>query len=763
MTNAFGGFLHTSPLSNSTSSTSLPPDPHAGLASNCIRDYFGPVVQSVADALHARGPSTLQELVAYIRTHCLRDWNEERGRLVDRLNTSVNGSSKQKDTTEVHYHGGKVNMNKARGSESAGFVTNAAHVRASLLVLLHHSLIKVSGGGNKHPSLKDLENEIKQKPDPSSSQTHYTYTFLHEKARLLPRFPRYVEHAQTIIDENAAQLVECLLFNGRMRGEDAILAAWEVAKSNLQSDNSDDDEDEEEENEDDKNDVSEKSEKALNDIVQSFKKLTEGGYIEMVQPVATNRDLDDLQQQIQKLDDGINGGEVEFEMDADGTIVGEKQMNNKNGKKNKRSRSASSDGGEKKKKRARNVLSDTDSDEDNDIDEAIKKAEKQKLGFQPIDKNGNKNGGTSKNDDNKEEIKDESYGSTEPHHPQILALLSTQRKLIRYGSVYRVNTSMFHTSLRAVVLSRLVSEMHPDDSAKSAAATKKEPGADTTTNNMKHIGAVVHAALTYAARQEHAPLHLILGFEESEEERHHRMAEWGTFSPQDIIPYLATEVTKSLKSQVGGLNANLSTLLVQMSKLQYPPIVLETEEALGHPKGGKFEICTRQLLQKMRHRIQHRVLSTHHGLVAARIVSVLQMKGHSESDVIAEEAMVPAKEAREILHRLHRDKYINMFDMHMTKTHNTGTAIFLWDVINSRLLKTVAANICTAYLNLRLRRQHEVEVGKDWMDRAKEAGATEENVHEEDKKKYLAFCKGLERLDCATLQLDETLMVLKDF
>ena len=34
----------------------------------------------------------------------------------------------------------------------------------------------------------------------------------------------------------------------------------------------------------------------------------------------------------------------------------------------------------------------------------------------------------------------------------------------------------------------------------------------------------------------------------------------------------------------------------------------------------------------------------------------------------------------------------------------------------------------------------EVEVGKDWMDRAKEAGATEENVHEEDKKKYHAFC-----------------------
>merc|ERR1712216_660488 len=132
------------------------------------------------------------------------------------------------------------------------------------------------------------------------------------------------------------------------------------------------------------------------------------------------------------------------------------------------------------------------------------------------------------------------------------------------------------------------------------------------------------------------------------------------------------------------------------------------------------------------------------------------MKGHCESDVIAEDAMVPAKEAREILHRLHREKYINLFDMHQTKTHNTGTAIFLWNVIPSRLYKTVINNVCLALYNLRLRRQHEVEVGKDWMDRASSGTASEENVHEEDKKKYHAFCKGLERLDCACLQLDET-------
>jgi DNA-directed RNA polymerase III subunit RPC3 len=58
----------------------------------------------------------------------------------------------------------------------------------------------------------------------------------------------------------------------------------------------------------------------------------------------------------------------------------------------------------------------------------------------------------------------------------------------------------------------------------------------------------------------------------------------------------------------------------------------------------------------------------------------------------------------------------------MTKTHNTGTAIFLWNVIQSHLSKAVINNFCTALLNLHLRRQHKVEVGKDWMGRAKISG-----------------------------------------
>ena len=87
---------------------------------------------------------------------------------------------------------------------------------------------------------------------------------------------------------------------------------------------------------------------------------------------------------------------------------------------------------------------------------------------------------------------------------------------------------------------------------------------------------------------------------------------------------------------------------MRVSKLRYPPVLVEVEEALGHPRGGKFEVCTRQLLGNVRDCVQHPVLSSHHGLVAARIVSVLRVRGHAESDVVAEDTMVPARRPRGI-------------------------------------------------------------------------------------------------------------------
>ena len=98
-----------------------------------------------------------------------------------------------------------------------------------------------------------------------------------------------------------------------------------------------------------------------------------------------------------------------------------------------------------------------------------------------------------------------------------------------------------------------------------------------------------------------------------------------------------------------------------------------------------------------------------------------------------------------------------------TKQHNPGTAIYLWGIIPQRLQATVLNNVCRAFYNMRLRQQHEVQLGRQWLERANEASIADENEVEMDKIRFNNFKKGLERLDQACTQLDETLMALTCF
>ena len=62
-------------------------------------------------------------------------------------------------------------MNKARGSESAGFISDASYVRAALIVLLQPSLVKVTkGGGSNSKQSKKKKNKKQQDNVPIEEQ-----------------------------------------------------------------------------------------------------------------------------------------------------------------------------------------------------------------------------------------------------------------------------------------------------------------------------------------------------------------------------------------------------------------------------------------------------------------------------------------------------------------------------------------------------------------------------------------------------------------
>jgi DNA-directed RNA polymerase III subunit RPC3 len=177
----------------------------------------------------------------------------------------------------------------------------------------------------------------------------------------------------------------------------------------------------------------------------------------------------------------------------------------------------------------------------------------------------------------------------------------------------------------------------------------------------------------------------------------------------------------------------------------------------------QYEIAVGALRGCLRERVVHQLVHDRHGEVAARMLSIMGQQGWLESDALAVQAMVPAKDTREFLHQLYRSHYIEIFHVTTSKQHNPAATMYLWRIHDARLLRQVTENVAHALWNIRLRREHEVEVGKGWIERAQQEADIDENEQESDRLNFEKFRLGLERLDCASQQLDETLMVLQDF
>lgn len=327
----------------------------------------------------------------------------------------------------------------------------------------------------------------------------------------------------------------------------------------------------------------------------------------------------------------------------------------------------------------------------------------------------------------------------EPEDPTIVNLLkgNLYKNVLPRHAVWRVNVDMFHESLRAFIMGRLVAERYG--------------------HKVQSAGSMVTAALKYMGHRRHA--------DKSEDTEL-------TFDAASIIRFIPKSVLQGLekkrKTQAATTNKSVSVVsqvarsLQQLSSFKAPVCVLEVETG-AKPEDSRFEICTTRMVQYLQQRIANQIVRDRHGEVAARVVAILLLNGHLEADSLAEAAMVPAKDIREILHRLYRCKYIDLFTLNQSRTHNPGSMIYLWTASSQRMLQIVVENVCTALLNLRLRRQHQVDIGKHWIERAQEEGDMDENDHEADKLNHRKFCLGLERLYNSCLQLDESLMVIQDF
>jgi DNA-directed RNA polymerase III subunit RPC3 len=238
-----------------------------------------------------------------------------------------------------------------------------------------------------------------------------------------------------------------------------------------------------------------------------------------------------------------------------------------------------------------------------------------------------------------------------------------------------------------------------------------------------------------------------------------------TFTPTDIQNFLPPPIKEELKKN-GGLQYNLQIQLNKLCNLQNPRIVGRiTASSDGGAGMSTYVVKTKDIIDYIHDCQQHQFITTRLGDEAARICSILKDYSYLESDLVAEKAMMPTKDARDVLHRLFRQGYIGLLNLNQGKQYNTSSMIYLWEYNRKKIIRKVSDDVCTALLNMRLRRQHEITRGAQFMDRAANAGQSDfdENEHKADLEERRKFAVGIQRLDNAILSLDELSMTFEDF
>lgn len=312
--------------------------------------------------------------------------------------------------------------------------------------------------------------------------------------------------------------------------------------------------------------------------------------------------------------------------------------------------------------------------------------------------------------------------------PSVLAILFSKaryRSDLPADTVWRVNLDCMHDQMRAHCVGRLVSEI---------AGHKVPLGGSLVTAALKYLSYVRHStAVGEKLDIEASSLSL--------------------FDPRDTIKYLPKQIAQEMEKKAGGIKRSVSLAWEELVKIQDPVITYKSD--------GMYSISTSSLVGFIRERTMHKLILDRHDQVSARIVTILKRQGWLESELLSTFAMLPSKDTREKLHELYRNGYVELFQLSNSRQHNAAGTTYLWSVDRHRVERKVLENVAQALWNIRLRRQHEVQVNNGFL--IQDRGDADENENEEDKLKEQKFWLGLERLDCALLQLDETMMILRDF
>lgn len=202
---------------------------------------------------------------------------------------------------------------------------------------------------------------------------------------------------------------------------------------------------------------------------------------------------------------------------------------------------------------------------------------------------------------------------------------------------------------------------------------------------------------------------------------------------------------KNMKSALEKLSADTSELI----------------SCIGNTHGGaNYCVNMRRIIDLIRIKEIEAVVRERFGGPACRIFRLLLLKRNLEQKQIAEMAMIPVKDTRELLYKLLKAEYVQIQEVARTSDHAPSRTFYLWRVDLLRVVEQVGRDLYRATSNLRARLLYELSQEKETLmllERAQDKSTIPLTTGQ--RQNLVRMRTKATRLEGAIMRLDELVLI----
>ncbi|KAF7238366.1 DNA-directed RNA polymerase III subunit RPC3 [Varanus komodoensis] len=255
-----------------------------------------------------------------------------------------------------------------------------------------------------------------------------------------------------------------------------------------------------------------------------------------------------------------------------------------------------------------------------------------------------------------------------------------------------------------------------------------------------------------------------------------RMSEVTTSSNAPLTqPLSSNEIFRSLPA---GYNISKQILDQYLTLLADDP--LEFVGKSGDSGGGMYVINLHKALASLATATLESIVQERFGSRCARIFRLLLRKKHLEQKQIEDFAMIPAKEAKEMMYKMLSANLVTLQEIPKTPDHAPSRTFYLYTVSTLSSARMLLHRCYKSVANLIERRQHETKENRRLLEKSQRVEAilasmqatgtgeaqlqeVEEMVTAPERQQLDSLKHDVNKIDASEIQVDETIFILESY